>query len=313
MKFIIEDGVLLKYYGNEPVVSVPSNVKVIGKRAFACSSPVEVIFNEGLERIEKYAFSRGRNLKKVSFAKVKHIENHAFWMCDLEEIVLSDDTETIEAEAFSYNKNLKSVILPKKLKSIDSTAFLGCALESMEISPENPYFATKDNLLFSKDMKKLIIYPMGKSEKVYNIPAGVEEIAPYGFSDSKNLEKVVYPEGLVKIGDFAFRNCYNLKSVVISASVKHIGDCAFRFCKSLRDVEFEGETFDYFGAWLFDNCYTLERVKLPQIEVLDGTFCNCYKLKEVVFPKTLKEITWLTFNNCKEFDVTGLNIKGRPK
>ena len=149
------------------------------------------------------------------------------------------------------------------------------------------------------------------------MPFGVEEIAPYGFSDSRNLEKVVFPETLVKIGDFAFRNCDNLKTVIIPAGVKHIGDCCFRFCKSLTDIEFEGETFDYFGSWLFDNCYSLERVKLPQIEVLDGTFCNCYKLKEVVFPKSLKEITWLTFNNCKEFTVSGLPegcvIKERPK
>ena len=158
---------------------------------------------------------------------------------------------------------------------------------------------------------------MGKGETVYNIPAEVKEIAPYGFSECKNLEKVIFPEGFVKVGEFAFRNCDNLNNIVIPPSVKYLGDCAFRFCKSLTNIDFEGETFDYFGAWLFDNCHALERVKLPKTEILDGTFCNCYKLKEVTFPETLKEITWTAFLNCKDFTVSGLPqgcvIKERPK
>ncbi len=316
MSFIIENDVLVKYYGNEPVVSVPSNVKVIGKRAFACSAPKEVILNEGLEKIEKYAFSRARNLKKVSFANVKYIENHAFMMCDLEEIIIGEGTETIGAEAFSYNKKLKKVVLPKSLKSIDSTAFLGCALESLEISPENSNYVTKNDVLFSKDKKKIIVYSMAKSEKIYEIPFGVEEISSYGFSECRNLEKIVFPKSLVKIGDFAFRNCDKLNNIVLPESVKHIGDCGFRFCNSLTNISFEGVKLDYFGSWLFDGCRSLERIKLPEIEVLDGAFCNCYNLKEVVFPKTLKEISWLTFNNCKDFTVSdlpkGCVLKERP-
>ena len=57
--FMIENGILKRYVGNEDIVVIPDEVTVIGDGAFCREqeSPEKIILHEGITKIEEYAFS----------------------------------------------------------------------------------------------------------------------------------------------------------------------------------------------------------------------------------------------------------------
>ncbi len=144
-------------------------------------------------------------------------------------------------------------------------------LKAIEVSEENQYFCDKDGVLFSKDMKTLIFYPMARGvEEIkasdgntlksisYDIPEGVETVrtkAFYKCSDVRRLtlpstlktieekaffrcsfEEIILPEALTFIGKDAFAYCTGLKSLIIPGNVAEIGEYAFYNCMSLLDI-----------------------------------------------------------------------------
>ena len=65
---IVGDGVLLAYKGTEQTVVIPENVKYISAYTFSDNSIMEEVFlPEGLLKIESYAFSGCKNLKKIEY------------------------------------------------------------------------------------------------------------------------------------------------------------------------------------------------------------------------------------------------------
>lgn len=82
--FVIENGILLAYYGNKEEITVPKNVEIIGANAFASD------------------LNRGINLKKVIVpGTVEELEGYAFSFSNAEEIILEDGVKKIGDRAFS--------------------------------------------------------------------------------------------------------------------------------------------------------------------------------------------------------------------
>lgn len=104
--FIIRSGVIEKYVGEQQEISIPSNVIIIGREAFADC----------------------RGLKKVSVpSNVEEIEDSAFSGCDrLVDVELSEGLAKIGHRAFANCKNLKSIIIPSSVKTIENSAFSCC-------------------------------------------------------------------------------------------------------------------------------------------------------------------------------------------
>ena len=93
---------------------------------------------------------------------------------------------------------------------------------NIEVDSENEYYTVKDNVLFTKDMKKLVCYPWkevtyNNKSKVetfsYEIPEGVEEIGNEAFA-CEQLSEVKFPNSLKKIGSMAFSSCSFMKTLV---------------------------------------------------------------------------------------------------
>ena len=134
--FIIEDGVLTKYEGNDKSITIPEGVKRIGERAFSpmMSELEEVILPSTLETIGVYALF-GLPIKTVRIpSSVKSIEFKAFHeCCELSEIVLESGLEAIGEYAFCGNA-CKAIEIPNTVKEIGEYAFCDCRfLESVTI------------------------------------------------------------------------------------------------------------------------------------------------------------------------------------
>lgn len=127
------------YYISEiKAVTIPSSVKVIGKKAFYdIKTPITVVIPEGVEEIEEQAFSHCTT--SISLPKsLKKIGEEAFYYNQEEKIEIPEGVEEIGENAFvqGYNEDdikLKELILPSTLKEINSDAFSIKKLEKLTI------------------------------------------------------------------------------------------------------------------------------------------------------------------------------------
>lgn len=130
--FVIKDGVLKGYYGNEQVVEVPDGIVEIKDSAFwgwwRSNDNVErVILPEGVKTIGNGAFEYCPSLSEINIPmSVKTISASAFEQCAFEEIHISDGVIFIGAEAFAGCSYLREIYIGSGVKEIHSRAFQKC-------------------------------------------------------------------------------------------------------------------------------------------------------------------------------------------
>lgn len=155
---------------------------------------------------------------------------------------------SIEIEAFKDCPNLVSLTMPDSLRNFPNYGNYGCKdrleeitlsknlldcsdlkhfpnLKRIIVSEDHPVYSVIDGVLFNKDKTMLCQYPRGKSG-AYSIPAGVERINEYAFSEC-SLTSVDIPGNVKEIGRFAFYKSNGIKSIHISNGVSIIGHRAF--------------------------------------------------------------------------------------
>ncbi|MDR2525779.1 MAG: leucine-rich repeat domain-containing protein [Oscillospiraceae bacterium] len=194
--------------------------------------------------------------------------------------------------AVANTEALVTVHIGKDVREIGRWAFAnGQKLQNIYVDPANEWFCDVDGVLYTKDMKTLLAYPMGREAESYEVPEGVEKIADAAFyfrisTDANQVAKntrlftsvtlpstlreigqmsfagqgrltvLELPEGLESIGDDAFNNCTVLPSkLYFPASLKSIGEWAFYRCHQVKDV--------YFGG--AEGAVELREHSLPQI------------------------------------------------
>lgn len=99
-----------------------------------------------------------------------------------------------------FSKDMTKIIIVSKekkdpfivlasIKEIEDGAFAGCTkLNEILVDEKNNYYRSKDGVLFSKDMSKLIAVPGGKNTIV--IPNSVTKIEDYAIKDCTNLTEL---------------------------------------------------------------------------------------------------------------------------
>ncbi|MBP0976253.1 MAG: leucine-rich repeat protein [Oscillospiraceae bacterium] len=94
---------------------------------------------------------------------------------EIKSIIIGEGVTKIGASAFKSIKNLESVVIPASMTEMAfSNAFESCfALNNIEVAADNPEYASRDGVLFSKDMTNLICYPREKEGTAYVIPDSV--------------------------------------------------------------------------------------------------------------------------------------------
>lgn len=132
-------------------------------------------------------------------------------------------------------KGEEAMILPF-VSDVALVAFDNCkALKNINVDKDNKRYVSVDGVLFSKDMKWVIRYPLRKQGE-YVVPDSVEEITERSFIYCTGLTSITIGNGVKLIRHEAFYGCTRLVSVTIGKGVKTIGDNAFAECNSLRSI-----------------------------------------------------------------------------
>ena len=128
-----------------------------------------------------------------------------------------------------------TLTLPKTMKEIGNAYLSG--LSAYAVAEGSESFSVKDGVLFTKDGKALVSYPMGKTG-AYTVPAGVTELRPGSFIAAFQLEALTIPDSVTKFGTHempAVNGAQNLTSMSLGKGVTDLGS-VFN-TKELESVE----------------------------------------------------------------------------
>ena len=208
--------------------------------------------------IAESAFANNESIKSVVMpSSIIAIGNSAFEYCSsLESISLSERLALIGSSAFNGCESLKSIFIPNDVADIGALAFFGCtSLLEIGVGTQNQSFASANGILYSKDMKTLICYPAGKTDRRFYIPNGTELIFVGSFAFNSNIEHVILPSTITTIGNSAFAFCNNLYDIAIPKSVTLIQNRAFLNCDSiLINCEHTEKPEGWEENWNESNC-----------------------------------------------------------
>ena len=167
-----------------------------------------------------------------------------------------------------------------------------CPKLTLSVDTDSPYYSYKNDLLLSKDGKK--VYMSFNHNTDITIPDGIEEIENYGGfgfyhiksvrlpdtlkilgANLRSVTKITLPDGLEEIGWDAFYKS-KLSEIIIPDSVKKIGGNAFSY-SDIKSIRFSKN--------------------LTAIDI--RTFKNCKRLKSMTISANIKNVGWASFRNCK--------------
>lgn len=227
----------------------------------------------------------------------------------------------IDNLAFSTCKSLTEVTLPDSITFVGFNPFAGCkSLKNIHVSPNHSYLATIDGVLFSKPEKRLIFYPITKTDSIYKVPDGIVSIDNRAFESCENLTEINLPDSTSSIGDLAFSSCENLTEINLPDSISSVGTAPFSSCTSLYNIlvspnhsylaMIDGVLFSKPNKQLI--CYPITKTdssyKVPDgiASIGDRAFCHCNNLTEISLPDSITSICFGAFEFCD--NLTEINL-----
>lgn len=245
---------------SEKFYSIPDTIKIIGKHAFFLAKTLEkIIIPESLIKMENNPFSGCDKLDidnksgayhivdKVIYNKYKNSVVGCLNSIEIQRLKLLP-VKNISRNSFWNCKGIKTIVLPSSLEQIGYNPFVGCS--NIKFENNSTTYVVKDDVLYTKDMKKLVCYPSWKAKK-----------------------HVIVPEYVEILERGAFSGCNEMTSIDLN-KVKVISKTCFTNCDSLTNVNIPDST-DYIGVWAFAHCSNLTKISVSKkTEIDDNAFLN---------------------------------------
>ena len=141
---------------------------------------------------------------------VTHIGGCAFYKFSFikGDLIVPETVTTIGVGAFAYCDGFSGeLVIPKDVIYIGHHAFFKTVIENINVSESNKMFCSVDGILYSKDMKMLILCPGGKEGKI-NVPESVEKIGMDAFWGCNKLTgSMIFHDKLSEVKRTAFEDC----------------------------------------------------------------------------------------------------------
>ena len=125
---------------------------------------------------------------------------------------------------------------------------------NVKISSTNPEYTTIDDIVYTKDMRKVVSCFCHKIDDA-TIEDGVEEIGNGAFADCQ-ITSVKIPDSVKQIGDDASRNCIKLTIIETPGALSELNDYVFYNCRALETVKINEGT-----KTIHENAFIGTRIK----------------------------------------------------
>ena len=250
-------------------------IRTIGEGALASCGFVALDIPEGVEEVERDAFSGCYELSIVRLpASLGYISSYAFSGC----IAL---TSLSVAEGNPVYFSSGNCVIERETGALE----IGC---------------TGSVIPSDGSVKALAAYSFrGSGIKSIVIPDGIDISEPGVFRGCSSLTSATLPEGAEIISSQMFYGCFNLTSVDIPDSVKTIGDTAFGGCDALTTLPM-GAGVERIENDAFSYCDGLTEIVIPEsVRYIEyDAFMDCDGLVDVDLPDSLLEIDSTAFADC---------------
>lgn len=317
-------------------VTLPDSVKSLGTSAFNKNSALKTFtFGTGLQSIGSMCFNMCYQLEAIqvpegntAFAArdgvlysksmdtvvwypqgkadtayvmpetVKHIGPYGIYeVAALTSVTVSSGLETIDEFGLARLNITGTLSLPATVNSIHFKAFLyDYSLQGLETPGENATFQTRDGVLFTKDMSTLLVYPAGKPEISYTVPAGVRTVGTYAFYYNKGLQQLGLTD-VTMVEEYAFYNAKGLVEADFGNALVNVDTYAFNGCSNLARLLGTG-ALENIGANAFSSC-GLTYVLLPAIRTVGSyAFSFNQSMTRAVLGENVSAIYASAFNYC---------------
>lgn len=244
-QFKIEDGTLVRCELNGcTTVTIPAEVKTIGRMCFAVTAVEEVILPEGIENIESKAFVDCGKLRKINFP---------------------EGLQTIKDKSFMNCSSLTEVVLPETLTELGDYAFYSAGIEQLTLPDPKNVLSTGINVFGAIKIKDI------------SIPKGFR-LSKAMFATCQQLRSVSFEADWVTIPERCFYYCTNLAEIDISKAL-FIKEAAFHKCYSLSVNVIPAHTCVSACAFMETG---VEDVTIEDISMIEErAFSECTSLKRL--------------------------------
>ena len=286
--FVIENGVLKQYKGNDDTVYIPEGVTKIASDAFKNNE----IYNDK----RTYAFEDDNYIlltdkfcarKIVLSSTVKELESYAI-PTRTKELVLNEGLEILDDSALR-DSSIKVLKLPSTLKKIGD-AFSPYVKKITGNCKEVE--VTDKTFISAHDLRVLEL------AGVKNIPKGL-------FSECRKITRMSLTGSYAEIKTTDLRKLKNLRAVNTSKAIQ--GNLK-EYCKNLKNNKITvSSEMKKFGKFLIENKKLIEYtgnsevVKIPKgVKVIDDiVFRGENKIRKIVMPNTVRTIGKEAFDSCE--------------
>lgn len=200
---------LLKYKGAEKRVVIPSGITIIGRQAFEMNDAVEeIIIPDTVVDIRDRAFASMENLRRLEIGSGLDTASGNMFAdsLKLEEIQVNSRNQTFHVEDgvlreryanrlyypggkkdrsyripedvgyidFVGNPYLEEIYISENVRSVNLQSLTN--LSKISADENNPSFCVMDNVLYNKDMTRIICYPNAKTGDTFFVPESVRII-----------------------------------------------------------------------------------------------------------------------------------------
>ena len=286
--FVIENGVLKQYKGNDDTVYIPEGVTKIASDAFKNNE----IYNDK----RTYAFEDDNYIlltdkfcarKIVLSSTVKELESYAI-PTRTKELVLNEGLEILDDSALR-DSSIKVLKLPSTLKKIGdafSPYVKKITGNCKEVEVTDKTFISAHNLR--------VLELAG----VKNIPKGL-------FSECRKITRMSLTGSYAEIKTTDLRKLKKLRAVNTSKAIQ--GNLK-EYCKKLKNNKITvSSEMKKFGKFLIENKKLIEYtgnsevVKIPKgVKVIDDiVFRDENKIRKIVMPNTVRTIGKEAFYSCE--------------
>jgi len=271
--FLIQDGLLVAYIGEEAEVTIPDTVTAI----------------------ETYAFDNYQNLTKlVMGSSVKTVGDYAFAGCaNLADLTLGSGVEIIGNRAFYECSNLSgTLVIPDSVKTIDIYAFYNCSnLTGLRLG---------DGL---EAIGNFAFYSCSAFTGSLVLPASLTTIGECAFYGCSGFTGELYiPDSVTSIGQNAFCNCSGFSgSLRLSESLQNINQNVFYNCSGFTGALVIPDSVKSLASACFKGMSGITSVTLgSSLTSMSNPFSDCTGITEMTFTGlTAPQINLSSLTNLK--------------